>query len=62
MASFPDLRSCACSASAESLDLRSFGRPAPHRRLDRVSLNAFRAVSELATLRGAKASAARWTW
>ena len=62
MASFPDLRSCDCLAHAECQDLRSFGPFVLRRSHHSVSLNAFSAVSELATLRGAKASETRWTW
>ena len=61
MASFPDLRPCLGSAKAESRAVPcsgTFALPA----VAMVSLTAFTAVSELATLRGAKASDERRTW
>ncbi len=61
MASFPELRPCLGSAQAETRAVpcnRMLALPA-----DAVgSLAAFVAVSELATLRGAKASDERRTW
>ena len=62
MASFPDLRPGSRSAKAGSMAVRS----SRSRKLLAVSaallLTAFFAVSELATLRGAKATETRWTW
>lgn len=61
MASFPELRPDLGSARAECRAVPcngTFALPA----VAVVSLTAFIAVSELATLRGAKASDERWTW
>ena len=59
MASFPNLRPSARLAKAESGAARSFGSLAAlasaHGRIELVSILAFVAVSELATLRGQKA-------
>lgn len=61
MASFPELRPDLGSARAECWAVPcagTFALPA----VPEVSLIAFIAVSELATLRGTKASEARWAW
>ena len=62
MASFPDLRPGWRSAKAGSMAVRRFRSPLLLAVSAALLLTAFLAVSELATLRGAKATETRWTW